>query len=72
MNNNLSTNESSELIITKSNQLKALALLAQGNCISELQENDIDSLFSLVSSVSEDIANLAKENLKDSKTLAAA
>jgi len=52
-----------EIIITKADQLNALALVTQAGNIESLSHEKIESLFSLIIDISNEISSLARRSL---------
>jgi len=55
--------DTQEIIITKADQLNALALVAQVGNIESLSPEKIESLFSLIIDISNEISSLARRSL---------
>lgn len=55
--------DAQEIIITKAEQLNALALVAQEGNIESLSTEKIESLFSLIIDISIEISAIAKRSL---------
>lgn len=63
MTEQIETLDTQEMIITKAEQLNALALVAQGGNIESLGPEKIENLFSLVIDISNEISAIAKCSL---------
>ena len=54
--------DTQEIIITKADQLNAIALVAQAGSVESLSPEKIESLFSLIIDISNEISSLARRS----------